>query len=93
MLGEAAVGSVEDEVVLMDAGGDGFGAEFFQEAEEGFGVGDAELDFGFAGHEGIVMEEEGYQISDIRNREGERKMGGKTRGLRSFSYPCRTASG
>jgi hypothetical protein len=57
MLGEAAVGSVEDKVVFVYASGDGLGAEFAEETEEGFGVGDAEFDFGFARHEEIVEEE------------------------------------
>jgi len=68
VFGEAAVGSVEDEVVFVNARSNGFGAEFFEEAEEGFGVGNAELDFGFAGHGEIVMEE---GTSDQRTGRGE----------------------
>jgi len=54
VLGKAAVGSVEDKVVLVDARGGRLGAEFSESAEEGFGVGDLELDFRFAGHRTIV---------------------------------------
>lgn len=59
MLGEPTVGSIEDDVVLMDARGGGFGAEFLKLAKKGFGARDAELDFSFAGHEEIVREEAG----------------------------------
>ena len=63
MLGEAAVGGVEDEVLFVDAGGEGLGAEFFEGTEEGFGMVEAELDFGFARHGG-----KGYQISANEKR-------------------------
>ena len=74
MLGESAVGSVEDKVVLVDASGDRLGTEFLETTEKGFGIGDRELDFDFAGHEEIVREEGEkrdirYRISDIRKRE------------------------
>ena len=59
MLGEAAVGGVEDEVLLVNAGGGGLGAEFFEGTEEGFGMVEAELDFGFARHGRIVRESGG----------------------------------
>ena len=54
VLGEAAIGSVEDEVLFVDAGGGGLGAEFGEGAKEGFGVGDTKFDFGFARHLWIV---------------------------------------
>ena len=59
MLRKAAVGSVEEKVVFVDARRDGFGAEFCQRAEKGLGVGDAELDLDFSRHGGIVREEVG----------------------------------
>jgi len=54
MFGEAAVGSVEDDVVLVDARGGGLGAELGEGTEEGFGVRDVEFNFGFASHGSIV---------------------------------------
>jgi len=57
VFGEATVGSVEDEVVLMDSGGDGFGAKLFEETEEGFRIRDGKFDLGFTGHGEIVREE------------------------------------
>jgi hypothetical protein len=50
MLGEAAIGSVEDEIEFMSAGDGRLGAKLGETAEEGFGVVDLELDFGFARH-------------------------------------------
>lgn len=50
MLGEAAVGGVEDEVVLVNARGRRFGAKFLERAKEGFGVVNGKLDFDFARH-------------------------------------------
>ena len=61
MPGEATIGSVEDDVVLVDAWGDGSGAELFESAEEGFGVGEAEFDFGLAGHGARRISDIGYQ--------------------------------
>jgi hypothetical protein len=58
VLGETTVGSVKDEVVLVDARGDRPGAEFFEETEEGLGVVDGKFDFGFARH-GLIVREEG----------------------------------
>ena len=57
MLGESAVGRVEDEIHFVDAAGtgrDGFGGEAFEIAAEEFGVADGEFDFGFAGHGGSL---------------------------------------
>ena len=54
VLGEAAVGCVEDHVVLVDAGGGRLGPELGESAEKRFGIGDVEFDFGFARHVGIV---------------------------------------
>lgn len=65
VLGEPAVGGIEDDVVLVDARRDGFGANLFKEAEKGFGAGDVEFDFSFAGHEEIVVEE-----GDARRAKG-----------------------
>ena len=67
MLGESAVGSVEDKVVLVDASGNRLGTEFLETTEKGFGAGDRELDFDFAGHEMIVREE--GEKRDIRYQE------------------------
>ena len=64
VLGEAAVGSVEDDVVFVDAGGDRLGAEFFESAEEGFGVRKTEFDFGFTGHGAIVAWDEAVGHKD-----------------------------
>jgi len=50
VFGQATVGGVEDEVAFVDAGGDGFGTEFRESAEEGFGVGDVEFDFDLGRH-------------------------------------------
>jgi hypothetical protein len=57
VLGESAVRGVKDDVVLVDARGDRFGAESLEKTKERFGTGNAEFDFGFAGHEEIVVEE------------------------------------
>lgn len=57
VLGEPTVGSVEDEIHFVDAAGterDGFGAEAFEMAEQGFGVSNGEFNFGFAGHAGSL---------------------------------------
>jgi hypothetical protein len=50
VFGQASIGSVEEEVVLVDARRDGRGAEFVEETEERFGVGDREFDFDFGRH-------------------------------------------
>ena len=65
VLGEPAVRGIEDDVVFVDARGGGFGAQFLEKAKKGFGAGDAELDFGFAGHKEIVVEvgRRRYEIS------------------------------
>jgi hypothetical protein len=52
VLGETAVGGVEEEVEFVDTKGGGLGAEFGEHAEEGFGVEDAELDFDLGRHGG-----------------------------------------
>ena len=57
MFGETAVGRVEDQVVLMDASGDGLGAEFLEMTKKGPGVENSKFDFGFASHKFIVREE------------------------------------
>jgi hypothetical protein len=67
VLGESAVGSVEEEIVFVVAGISGFGPEFDKLAEEGFGVGEAEFDFDFLGHGLIVKEEEeGLRMTEKR---------------------------
>ena len=50
VFGEAAVRGVKDKVHFMNAGRDRLSAEFGQGAQEGFGVGDAELDFDLGRH-------------------------------------------
>jgi hypothetical protein len=96
VLGETTFGSVEDEVVLVDARGDGVSAEFLQKTEEGFGVGDSKFDFGFARHR-LIVREEAEEQPVTSDQEGKSAMNaglrGKTRQLRSFSYPHRIASG
>lgn len=88
MLGEATVGGVEDEVVLVDTRGGGLGAEFFEGAEEGFGVGEADLDFGFAGHGGIVRESGGSWPRRHRGQgKRQRAWKGKVR------HPCENVGG
>jgi hypothetical protein len=53
MLGKAAVGRVENQVVFMDASGggaNGLGAQTFEDALEGLEVADFEFDFGLVRH-------------------------------------------
>jgi len=57
VLGEAAVGGVEDKVEFVSPGREGLGTELFESAEEGLGVADFELDLSFAGHALIVRKE------------------------------------
>jgi len=52
VLGEAAVGRIEDEVEFVDARRNGFGAEFGERAEKRLGVVDVEFDFDFGRHGG-----------------------------------------
>jgi hypothetical protein len=57
VFGETTVGCVEEKIHFVDARGfgvDGDGAEAFQSAQEGFGIGDGQLDFDFLGHEGSL---------------------------------------
>jgi hypothetical protein len=63
VLGEAAIGSVEEQVEFVYARGDGLGTEFAQRVQKGFGFEDAELDFDLGRHGG-------KRIADSR-REGE----------------------
>ena len=59
MLGQAAIGGIEEEIHFVHAGGLGVdrdGTEAFQGAEKGFGVGDGQLDLGFLGHGRSVEE-------------------------------------
>jgi hypothetical protein len=65
MLGESAIGGIEDEIQFVSAGDRGLGAEFGEEAEKGFGAVDFKLDFCFARH--------GKKITGMRKGEKERR--------------------
>ena len=58
VLGEAAVGGVEDKVEFVSPGREGLGTELFESADEGLRVVDFELDLSFAGH-GLIVRKEG----------------------------------
>jgi hypothetical protein len=66
VLGESAIGGVEDHIQFVSAGDARRGADFGEKAKEGFGVIDFELDFCFARH--------GEKITG--RRDGEKERGG-----------------
>jgi len=64
---EAAVGSVEDEIVLVDARSEGLRSESLEGAKKRFGVENTELNFGFARHG------RKRRISDISDQRSDRR--------------------
>ena len=72
VLGEAAIGSVEEQVEFVYARGDGLGTEFAQRVEKGFGFEDAELDFDLGRHGRKRIADSGREGEEVRASQSVR---------------------